>query len=288
MNLLYRSLLIFLCLCFAKNSDAQIFNLGNSGSNSGWYKLGRLYLPQQGEDAELNIVSGGGYNANPDQMGECSIHFRTSNGNSENSGFYASGSYYNTGRKVIDSLRIVQVNLELWDFYAYLPAFTGSASLLILKSVSGNWTSDMVSGTIPANSIYLAPREQLYYSSDIYFGRNVGIGTTDTQSYRFAVNGKIRAQEIKVEASPWPDYVFTKDYPLPTLQQTEQHIKEKGHLPGIPSAAEVKANGINLGEMDAKLLQKIEELTVHLIEMKKKNEELNQRLLNVENKKRVL
>jgi hypothetical protein len=102
---------------------------------------------------------------------------------------------------------------------------------------------------------------------------NAGVGTVDTKGYKLAVNGKIRAQEIKVEASPWPDYVFTKDYNLPSLQETEKHIKEKGHLPGIPSTAEVKANGIDLGEMNAKLLQKIEELTLHLIEMNKKAEQ---------------
>ncbi|WP_316810313.1 hypothetical protein [Pedobacter heparinus] len=108
---------------------------------------------------------------------------------------------------------------------------------------------------------------------------NVGIGTDDPKGYRLAVNGKIRAQEIKVEASPWPDYVFTKDYQLLSLQQTEQHIKEKGHLPGIPSAAEAKSNGIDLGEMNAKLLQKIEELTLHLIEKDKET-----RVLKNENK----
>ncbi|WP_316810324.1 hypothetical protein [Pedobacter heparinus] len=108
---------------------------------------------------------------------------------------------------------------------------------------------------------------------DIVVDGNLGVGTNNFQGYKLAVNGKIRAQEIKVEASPWPDYVFTKDYQLPTLQQTEQHIKEKGHLPGIPSAAEVKTNGIDLGEMNAKLLQKIEELTLHLIEQNKRNDE---------------
>lgn len=98
---------------------------------------------------------------------------------------------------------------------------------------------------------------------------NVGIGTIDSKGYKLAVNGKIRTQEIKVENTNWPDYVFTKDYKPQTLQETEQHIKEKGHLPGIPSAEEVKANGIDLGEMNAKLLQKIEELTLHLIEQNK-------------------
>jgi len=102
---------------------------------------------------------------------------------------------------------------------------------------------------------------------------NIGIGTS-TPNVKLAVNGNIRAHEIKVETANWPDYVFAKSYQLPTLQETEKHIKEKGHLPGIPSAEEVKVNGIDLGEMNAKLLKKIEELTLHLIEIKKEVEVL--------------
>lgn len=98
---------------------------------------------------------------------------------------------------------------------------------------------------------------------------NVGIGTL-LPGEKLSVNGNIRAREIKVENGNWPDYVFTRDYQLPTLQETEKHIKDKGHLPGIPSAAEVKANGVDLGGMNAKLLQKIEELTLHAIEQNKK------------------
>lgn len=109
---------------------------------------------------------------------------------------------------------------------------------------------------------------------------NVGIGTVDTKGYKLAVNGNIRAQEIKVETANWPDYVFAKDYQLPSLQETEQHIKDKGHLAGIPSAEEVKANGVDLGEMNAKLLKKIEELTLHLIEQNKRIEKLENQQKN--------
>ena len=107
---------------------------------------------------------------------------------------------------------------------------------------------------------------------------NVGIGTS-SPTEKLSVNGKIRAQEIKVEAANWPDYVFAKEYQLPSLQETEKYIQDKGHLPGIPSAEEVKTNGNDLGEMNAKLLQKIEELTLHLIE-KDKNEKKQQAQIN--------
>ncbi len=109
--------------------------------------------------------------------------------------------------------------------------------------------------------------------NDLVVKGNVSIGVNNTQGYKLAVNGSIRAKEIKVETTNWPDYVFAKDYKLVSLEQTEKHIKEKGHLPGIPSAKEVKANGVDLGEMNARLLQKIEELTLYLIEIKKENEQ---------------
>lgn len=88
-----------------------------------------------------------------------------------------------------------------------------------------------------------------------------------------AVNGQIRAKEVKVETG-WSDFVFYDDYKLPTLQEVEEHIKEKGHLKDIPSAEEVEKNGIFLGEMDSKLLQKIEELTLYTIQQQKEIERL--------------
>ena len=100
---------------------------------------------------------------------------------------------------------------------------------------------------------------------------SVGIGTLYPGSYMLAVDGRIRAKEIKVETG-WSDFVFSSNYILPTLKEVEDHIKEKGHLKDIPSASEVAENGIYLGEMDSKLLQKIEELTLYLIELNKHNQ----------------
>ncbi|WP_285060242.1 hypothetical protein [Pedobacter ginsengisoli] len=110
---------------------------------------------------------------------------------------------------------------------------------------------------------------------------NVGIGTS-LPSEKLSVKGKIRAQEVKVEMANWSDFVFANDYVLPSLQETEKHIKEKGHLPGIPSAAEVEKNGIELGDMNKKLLQKIEELTLYLIEKDKKIQAMEQRINKIE------
>ncbi|WP_224205952.1 hypothetical protein [Bacteroides salyersiae] len=95
---------------------------------------------------------------------------------------------------------------------------------------------------------------------------SVGIGTTNTDGYKLAVNGIIRAKEIKVE-SDWADFVFKKDYTLPTLREVKKHIEEKGTLPGVPSESDVKTNGVNLGEINALLLQKIEELTLYIIKL---------------------
>ncbi|RKR10418.1 hypothetical protein C8C83_2094 [Flavobacterium sp. 90] len=111
---------------------------------------------------------------------------------------------------------------------------------------------------------------------------NVGIGTITTGTHKLAVEGSIAAREIKVQATGWADFVFKKEYNLPTLQEVEKHIAEKGHLENIPSEEDVLKNGINLGEMNAKLLQKIEEMTLYMIDQNKQIIDLQKRLEKVE------
>jgi len=110
---------------------------------------------------------------------------------------------------------------------------------------------------------------------------NVGIGVTDSKN-KLDVNGTIHSKEVKVDMEGWSDFVFKKEYNLPTLEEVEKHIAEKGHLKYIPSEKEVLQNGINLGEMNAKLLQKIEELTLYMIEQNKQIMNLKNRLEKVE------
>jgi hypothetical protein len=92
---------------------------------------------------------------------------------------------------------------------------------------------------------------------------NIGIGV-QPGSHELTVNGQIRAKEIIVDTG-WADYVFVDDYRLPSLSEVEEHIREHGHLPGVPSVSTVSAEGVSLGEMQSALLAKIEELTLHLI-----------------------
>ncbi|RFS24486.1 hypothetical protein DVR12_04560 [Chitinophaga silvatica] len=100
---------------------------------------------------------------------------------------------------------------------------------------------------------------------------NVSIGAGNSKAYKLAVDGTLGARRIKVEQVSWADFVFDEDYVLPSLQEVSAFIKQHKHLPGIPAAEEVKKEGVDLGEMNKKLLQKVEELTLYLIELKNEN-----------------
>jgi hypothetical protein len=101
----------------------------------------------------------------------------------------------------------------------------------------------------------------------------VGIATTNIPStYKLAVGGNIIAEKVRVklQSSGWPDYVFDHEYGLPSLAELEEFVKLYKHLPGVPSAQHVEKNGLDLGDGQAILLKKIEELTLYVIELNKK------------------
>ncbi len=113
--------------------------------------------------------------------------------------------------------------------------------------------------------------------------QRVGIGVTLAEipaGYTLAVDGRVICEELRVRNSAsWPDYVFEANYELPSLKTVQQHIQEKGHLPGIPSAAEVAAQGgMEVGEMQRLLLEKVEQLTLYSIEADQKNAQLRTQL----------
>ena len=150
---------------------------------------------------------------------------------------------------------------------------------------SGNFNKTMLDKNVP-NLVYKNLNNN--FSSDqsingtLNITESLGIGTPGSDSWKLAVNGKIKAKEIKVETG-WADFVFYDTYMLPSLEEVEDHIKKNGHLKNIPSADEVEKNGILLGEMNAKLLQKIEELTLYLIQQNKEMKVLKERIKTLEN-----
>ncbi len=102
---------------------------------------------------------------------------------------------------------------------------------------------------------------------------NLGIGTSNP-SHLLSVNGVIRSKEILVEAIPWPDYVFSPQYNLPNLKEVEKYIQENQHLPNIPKAKDIEEQGQAVGEIQRKMMEKIEELTLYIIILNKKIENL--------------
>jgi len=112
--------------------------------------------------------------------------------------------------------------------------------------------------------------EGVYNNNNVIFnsGGNVGIGTTNP-TYPLSVNGTVEAKEVIVQTG-WSDYVFDKGYRLAPLSEVERTIETQKRLSGMPSAREVAAHGVKMGEMEAKLLEKIEELTLHVIDEEKR------------------
>ncbi|MBP2830595.1 hypothetical protein J8281_00230 [Aquimarina sp. U1-2] len=158
---------------------------------------------------------------------------------------------------------------ELKFYNTYATSGIHAASIGVKTRKSGSGPSDYSNIVFNTWNGYNTLSEKMRISDN----GNVGIGTT-TPDAKLAVNGKIHAKEVKIDLSGWPDYVFEEEYKLASLKEVENHIAEKGHLPNIPSAKQVQKDGIQLGEMNVKLLEKIEELTLYMIEQNKKTEQL--------------
>jgi len=148
-------------------------------------------------------------------------------------------------------------------------------------------TSSIINGTTSSGTIgsgygfYLAPfssnfvNKYGFYINDAtannYLAGTMSIGTTSTQGYSLAVNGKAIFTKAVVKLfANWPDYVFKTDYRLPSLGSLKTYIRTNGHLPEMPTAAEVSEKGIDLGANQALLLKKVEEMTLYIIHQDEK------------------
>ncbi|MGR3789513.1 hypothetical protein ACUXZJ_01180 [Flavobacterium sp. TN-1] len=188
-------------------------------------------------------------------------------------------------------------SLQFWN---YPNNFSNSNQRLVLHdngdmNVNGNVTlsknlyaSDLVSGGTNSwifhtpddgrNTLHIAPNSENNWKWDK--------GMVIKADGNVALQGKLEAKEIKVTTTPTADFVFADDYNLPKLEEVEKHVKEKRHLPEIASAKEMEKEGVNVGAFQIKLLQKIEELTLYVIQQKKQLEIQNKRIEELEKKNR--
>lgn len=106
----------------------------------------------------------------------------------------------------------------------------------------------------------------------------LAIRNNSMETFRIESNGMVRARKVKVDSETWPDYVFEKDYKLLPLDELEIFLIQNKHLPSVPSEQQIKEEGIDLGEMNVKMMEKIEELTLYLIQQNKELEKQNKEL----------
>jgi chitodextrinase len=180
-----------------------------------------------------------------------------------------------------------------YDFTVFAEDAAGNTSTVsnteTVLTLVGTGITDYTSENANLNTVDWTAR-------DVFADRNIGIGTTDTQGYRLAVAGNVIAEGVKVELQGnWPDFVFKDGFELLSLEQVKAYITKNGHLPNIPNAEQIQKEGIDLGAMNAKLLQKIEEMTLYLIEqqseiekLRSENEKMNELFKRLDNIETIL
>lgn len=166
--------------------------------------------------------------------------------------------------------------------YVMVHLVSGTGSFLSLAEVEVYGSTDGGTGS-GGNSPWTVSSNGIDFNAANTATGNVGIGTTAQANYRLAVDGTVHAREIVVDNDNWPDYVFQSGHTLPTLEEVQAHIDARGHLINVPSESEVKANGVHLGEMNKILLEKIEELTLYMLQQNKFQKQLEEELHKLEN-----
>ncbi len=171
----------------------------------------------------------------------------------------------------------VQIGTGLSGSKLTFPQYLGNKISLWTASPTAEYGIGIQSGTL---QFYTAGMDKISFgwgnsnnfiaTMNYYPGTaQLGINCLPRPGYHLSVNGLVKAKEIVVELTDWADYVFDKKYKLRPLEEVEIFIKENKHLPNIPSAREIEEKGLQLGDTQKKMMEKIEELTLYVIELKK-------------------
>ena len=238
----------------------SVSNINDRIDDSPWYGLGRndfTGLSNTGTSTSVQVAGFYGLLLRT-RDGVLSMH---ENGNigigltNPEATLHVAGNGIRTDRLSIDNFN---------DLVDNSPWYGIGRNTITSLSTSGTFTSVQLAGYY---GLLLRTKNG---SLGIHENGNVGIGTS-SPDMKLTVKGKIHAEEVKVDLSvPGPDYVFKEDYPLRSLPEVQNYIQQHGHLPNIPPTREMETNGIYLSEMNMKLLEKIEELTLYSIQLLEK------------------
>lgn len=264
------------------NVPTLYITTSNGENRTGKIGIGNITSPS----AKLHIKSDtSGENENADIMLETSassqyaaIYFKTTDNyirmrNTAGLDFNAPRYNFLTGKVSIGNVSAQQATL-------HIKANSGENANIMLQTTDNTKDAAIIfrntSNTISVGSNNLMNFAATSYS---FTTGKVGIGcVNDMNDFALAVQGGIVSSKVSViDIDSWPDFVFGNNYKLMNLYELEQYIDTNQHLPEVPSAEEVSASGIDLGEMNALLLQKVEELTLHIIELQKQIDELKTR-----------
>jgi hypothetical protein len=159
----------------------------------------------------------------------------------------------------------------------------GAASSTHFFNVEGNTRmagSLTTTGGLNINNsaITLSSDGKAHFADEVTIGNGFFYGSDGTLTvgtgFSCAADGALKVKSLKVTTTDWPDYVFGGNHRLMSLEEVEDYINANGHLPEVPSAAEAETEGVDVGEMNKLLLQKVEELTLYVIDLQKQLDEL--------------
>lgn len=199
------------------------------------------------------------------------------------------GGYFNQVTEVLDAngplanqWNIGDFDQETYQIPIYHLVSTGNTiSIKVSGQLSHQASAQQIASSASISApIQLAHGKKRQYKSVLQ--DRIGVGT-ESPDYTMDVVGKIRAHEILVNTNKTADYVFAEDYQLPDLNHVKAYIEKNKHLPDIPSAKEMKRNGINVGDLQIDLLKKIEELTLHIIQQQEELNKLKNELTALKN-----
>jgi hypothetical protein len=258
-------------LHIAGGQDAGLTSSTNGYIMLGSSSSGNLIIDNNEIIVRSGFTTAGTLNLQNDG-GEVAIGARTTinkdgealklDGNNPTLRFYQNGAYRST-------IGVSSANdLSLTTTGGAVFITPGGASAVINPSGGGNVLISPTGG----GDVIVNPNSGGYIQLNPTGGGQVVVGNVvaAASAYKLTVTGKVICEELKVKlSSSWPDYVFSKNYKLPALSEIEKFIEENKHLPNIPSAIEIEKNGIEVGDMQKRMMEKIEQLTLYIIDLKK-------------------